>query len=344
MYLSVRGFARNPLTPKPLGTSTGKHLYRKIAMIHPPTRAASRPRYDADVSPSTITPAANYLGRRRLLMATGLGAAASWMPAAAVAATNAMIAAASKSRFSVMESATPMEIATTKTRFRELEPDIAKNGLAFETRPWKVQIEGECLKPRTFDMDDLLTLAPIKERIYRMLCTEGFLHVVPYAGYPLSELLKRVEPTGNAKYIEFTSVHNPAQLSGQREVNDIPWPCVEALRLDEALHPLTLVALGAYGQLLPKGLGAPMAVRVPWKFGTKSPKAIVKIRLTERQSAIVWNSRYPRYHTFWGNINPVGATNFWGRGQRERKAGELQTRATPLYNGYAEHVACFIRA
>jgi len=122
----------------------------------------------------------------------------------------------------------------------------------------------------------LLRLAPLEERVYRMLCTEGWLHIVPYIGYPLSELLKRVEPTGNAKYVEFTALLDPKQFRGQREITYIDWPYVEALRMDEAMHPLTLVALGAYGQMLPKGLGAPIAVRVPWKFGTKSPKAVVR--------------------------------------------------------------------
>ena len=191
------------------------------------------------------------------------------------------------------------------------------------TSPWQVSVEGECNKPRTFDLDELLRLAPFEERIYRMLCNEGFLHVVPYLGYSLSRLLAKVEPTGNAKFLEMTSVMRPTQLPGQREVTYIPWPYVEGLRIDEAMHPLTLVALGAYGQILPKGLGAPIAIRAPWKFGTKSPKAVVKLRLTEKQPATIWNSRFPKYHSFWGNINPAGATNFLGQGQQERKYGDL---------------------
>jgi methionine sulfoxide reductase catalytic subunit len=258
---------------------------------------------------------------------------------AAEAALDARWRAAAKSRYSVGDAHTPLEIASTRTRFRELEEDIAKNGEAYVTRPWKVSVEGECLKPRVFDIDDLLGLAPIEERVYRMLCTEGFLHIVPYLGYPLAELLRRVEPTGNAKFIEFTSVFDPARLRGQREITYISWPYVEGLRMDEAMHPLTLVALGAYGQELPKGLGAPLAVRVPWKFGTKSPKAVVRMRLVEKQPATIWNTRYPERASFWGNINPAGATNLLGRGQRERRDGDILTRPTPLYNGYAEHVA-----
>ena len=299
--------------------------------------------FDAGVRPSEITPAAKYLDRRRVLTALAAASTATWMHRASAANTSALLAAAAKSPFSVSEEVTPLAIASTKTRFRELEPDIAKNGAAYITSPWQVRVEGECLRPQTFDIDDLFGIAPLEERIYRMLCTEGFLHVVPYIGYPLARLLERVQPTGNAKFIEFTSLNRPEQLPGQREIDYIPWPYVEALRIDEAMHPLTLVALGAYGQLLPKGLGAPIAVRVPWKFGTKSPKAVVRMRLTEQQPATVWNSRYPKFHSFWGNINPAGASNLIGRGQRERKAGDLLTRPTPIYNGYAEHVAGLYR-
>ena len=303
-----------------------------------------RTRYDAAIRPSDITPQALNVDRRRALTRVAAMAAMplGWPLGSRAASTN-LFANIAKSAFSVAESITPMETATTQTRFRELEPDIAKNGQAFLTSPWTVRIDGECLRPMTVDIDDLLALAPLEERIYRMLCTEGFLHVVPYIGYPLAVLLARVQPTGNAKFIEFTSLHRPEQLPGQREIDYIPWPYVEALRIDEAMHPLTLLALGAYGQRLPKGLGAPVAVRVPWKFGTKSPKSVVRMRLAEQQPATVWNSRYPKYHSFWGNINPAGASNLLGRGQRERKAGDLLTRPTPLYNGYAEHVAGLYR-
>jgi sulfoxide reductase catalytic subunit YedY len=299
-------------------------------------------RYDDGVRPSTITSAESYFGRRRVLAAAAGVAGLALLGRVGRAAetpADGIWRTAAKSRYSVADSPTPLEIASTRTRFRELEEDIAKNAEAFVARPWKVSVEGECLKPRVFDVDDLLALAPMEERIYRMLCTEGWLHIVPYLGYPLSQLLKRVEPTGNAKFVEFTSVLDPARLRGQREITYISWPYVEGLRMDEAMHPLTLLALGAYGQALPKGLGAPLAVRVPWKFGTKSPKAVVRMRLVERQPATIWNTRYPERHSFWGNVNPAGATNLLGRGQRERRDGDLLTRATPLYNGYAEHVA-----
>ncbi len=301
-------------------------------------------RFSDGVLPSEITPASAYfapkVSRRQVFGAlTALGGLGATAFARANVDPTQLMAAAAKSRYSVLEAVTPFDVATTKTRFRELEPEIERNGKGFSIQPWRLSVEGECLKPRVFDMDELLRLAPMEERIYRMLCNEGFLHVVPYIGYSLSRLLEKVEPTGNAKYLEMTAVMNPTQLPGQREISYIPWPYVEALRIDEAMHPLTLVALGAYGQLLPKGLGAPIAIRIPWKFGTKSPKAVVRLRLTEKQPATVWTTRYPQYHSFWGNINPAGATDYLGRSQQERKAGDLFKRATPLYNGYAEHVA-----
>jgi methionine sulfoxide reductase catalytic subunit len=300
-----------------------------------------RIRYDRDIHPSDITPEAVAFGRRRLLGAAA-GLALSWA-SGATAASDAQgserFRAAPKSRYSTDEPPTPIEIATTRTRFRELEEDIAKNGEAYTPYPWKLSVEGACTKPRVFDLDDLLALAPFEERVYRMLCTEGWLHIVPYIGYPLSEILKRVEPTASAKYVEFTSLLDPKQFRGQREITYIDWPYVEGLRMDEAMHPLTFVALGAYGQMLPKGLGAPIAVRVPWKFGTKSPKAVVRMRLMEQQPATIWPARYPKLHTFWGNVNPAGKTAFFGRGLRERRDGDILSKPARQYNGYAEHVA-----
>ncbi|HET7549480.1 MAG TPA: protein-methionine-sulfoxide reductase catalytic subunit MsrP [Usitatibacter sp.] len=297
--------------------------------------------YDRDIRPSEITPESIAFGRRRLLGAAA-GLAFTWGSGAAWAsAPNAreLFRSPPRSRYSTDEALTPIEIATTRTRFRELEEDIAKNGEAYTPYPWKVSVEGACAKPRVFDLDDLLRLAPFEERIYRMLCTEGWLHIVPYIGYPLSEVLKRVEPTANAKYVEFTSLFDPKQFRGQREITYIDWPYVEGLRIDEAMHPLTFVALGAYGQILPKGLGAPIAVRVPWKFGTKSPKAVVRMRLMEDQPRTIWPARYPKLHTFWGNVNPQGKSALFGRGMRERAYGDIFSSPTRQYNGYAEHVA-----
>jgi sulfoxide reductase catalytic subunit YedY len=300
-----------------------------------------RIRYDAGIRPSEITPEPVAFGRRRVLTAAA-GIALSWGSARTWAAPTDGVERfrdVPKSRYSTNETPTPIEIATTRTRFRELEEDIARNGEAYTPHPWRVTVDGACAKPRVFDVDELLTLASFEERVYRMLCTEGWLHIVPYIGYPLYEILKRVEPTGSAKYVEFTALLDPKQFRGQREITYIDWPYVEGLRIDEAMHPLTFVALGAYGRMLPKGLGAPLAVRVPWKFGTKSPKAIVRMRLMEEQPATIWATRYPKLHSFWGNVNPEGKTALFGHGMRERRDGDIFSRATRQYNGYAEYVA-----
>lgn len=301
-----------------------------------------RIRYDRDIAPSEITPESVASGRRRILKAAAGLAVFSWANHSAwvgAAPPGDRFRGLPRSGYSTDEVPTPIEIATTRTRFRELEEDIAKNGEAYTPYPWKVSVEGACAKPRVFDLDELLALAPLEERAYRMLCTEGWLHIVPYIGYPLAEILKRVEPTGNAKYVEFTSLLDAKQFRGQREITYIDWPYLEGLRMDEAMHPLTLVALGAYGRMLPKGLGAPIAVRVPWKFGTKSPKAVVRMRLMEQQPATIWPARYPKLHTFWGNVNPAGKEALFGRGLRERRDGDIFSKPARRYNGYAEHVA-----
>jgi sulfoxide reductase catalytic subunit YedY len=294
----------------------------------------------SNIAPSEITPVSRYLNRRRLIATLSVGALAVRAPNVWSAPdAGAVVKNALQSSYSTGESITPFEVATRETRFRELEKDIAANASGLVTRPWQVTVEGECLKPQVFDIDTLLTLAPIEDRIYRMRCTEGWSQVIPYQGYALSHLLKQVEPTANAKYVEFTSIHAPDKLRGQRDVDYIPWPYFEGLRIDEAMHPLTIVALGAYGQLLPKPLGAPLAIRVPWKYGIKSPKAVVRIRLVEKQPQTVWAKHYPQYHTFWSNVNPDTSRGFWNSQAKERRSGDFLKRPTLPFNGYAEQVA-----
>ena len=302
--------------------------------------------FSVNVLPSEILSESAYLNRRQLLGMAGAAALSSVMPQAAVAATDEsdFLRSPIKSAFSTNEAQTSLAVATTNTRFRELEDDIAKNAEAFVIAPWSVIVEGECQKPRRFDIDELRKLAPIEERIYRMRCTEGFSQVIPYLGYPLSALLNQVQPTNNAKFVSFTSISNPVQLKGQRDISYISWPYQEGLRMDEAMHPLTLVALGAYGVTLPKALGAPLAIRVPWKFGIKSPKAVVRIRLVEQQPVTVWTKHYPNYHSFWSNVNPDVSPSFWSSRATERRAGELGKRPTLPFNGYAEHVASLYSA
>ena len=292
------------------------------------------------VLPSEITPRSLFDARRTWLRTIGqaalLGAGGFGFDALAQAP------AAGKPVFrgaAADEPLTPLADVIGKTRFRELEEDMVANSAQFRTRPWTVAVEGEVLKPQVFDIDALARLAPHEERIYRMRCTEGWSLVIPYNGYPLAEILRRVQPTGNAKYVEFTSIHDPANLRGQREVTYISWPYVEGLRLDEAMHPLTLVAFGIYGEPLSKPNGAPLAIRVPWKYGIKSPKAVVKIRVVERQPVTVWQKHYPQHHSFWSNVNPEVSASIWRSQAHERRVGELARRPTLMFNGYASQVA-----
>ena len=188
-----------------------------------------------------------------------------------------------------------------------------------------------------FDIDDLLKLAPLEERVYRMRCVEGWSMVIPWVGYSLSELIKQVEPTGNAKYVEFVTLADPKQMPGVRS-RVLDWPYVEGLRIDEAMHPLTLLCVGLYGETLPNQSGAPVRVVVPWKYGFKSGKSIVKIRFVEKQPRTAWNKSAPREYGFYSNVNPDVDHPRWSQAT-ERRIGEFSKRKTTLFNGYADQVA-----
>lgn len=297
-------------------------------------------RHPSDIKPSEITPQDIYANRRRWLAAAGALGVGSMLGATPFAHAQDPFAALIKSPLSTSgEALTPLKDVIATTRFRELEEDIVANSVGLATRPWTVTVEGEVHKPRTFDIDDLMRLAPLEERIYRMRCTEGWSLVIPYTGYPFAEIAKRVEPTGNAKFVEFTSILDPKNLRGQREVKYISWPYVEGLRIDEAMHPLTLVALGIYGAPLPKANGAPLAIRVPWKYGIKSPKAVVRIRFTEQPPQTVWTKHYPSSHSFWSNVNPDVSPRLFRSRATERRVGESGSRPTLMFNGYAQQVA-----
>ena len=192
-----------------------------------------------------------------------------------------------------------------------------------------------------FDIDTLLKLAPLEERVYRLRCVEGWSMVIPWIGYPLDELIRRVEPTGNAKYVEFVTLHDPAQMPGQRS-RVLDWPYVEGLRLDEAMHPLTLLTVGLYGEVLPRQNGAPIRLVVPWKYGFKSAKSIVKIRFVEKQPVSSWMAAAPREYGFYSNVNPEVDHPRWSQA-RERRIGEFRKRDTLMFNGYGEQVASLYR-
>ena len=303
-------------------------------------------------SVSEITPEAVYRDRRRLLAAAGLAAAGLPLVASTSAraqrlsAVNGELASlpGKASPLSTMERPTSFEDATTYNNYYEFgtdKSDPARHAGSLITRPWTVVVEGEVAKPKTFDVEELLKLAAHEERIYRMRCVEGWSMVIPWVGYPLAELIKRVEPTGNAKFIEFVTLADPKQMPGLRS-DVLGWPYVEGLRMDEAMHPLTLLTFGMYGSVLPNQNGAPIRMTVPWKYGFKSGKSIVKIRFTEKQPLTSWGRAGPTEYGFYSNVNPDVDHPRWSQAT-ERRIGEdgflRRKRKTLMFNGYAEQVA-----
>lgn len=244
-----------------------------------------------------------------------------------------------------LEPLTPYADVTGYNNFYEFgtdKSDPARHAHRMQTRPWTLRVEGLVGKPRSFGIEDLLKLGAMEERIYRLRCVEGWSMVIPWVGYSLAGLLRQVEPLGSAKYVEFTTLSDPATMPGLR-AGVLDWPYVEGLRLDEAMHPLTLLAFGLYGELLPKQNGAPLRLVVPWKYGFKSAKSIVKIRLVEQQPRTSWNLAAPREYGFYSNVNPEVAHPRWSQSS-ERRLGEsgglfAKRRPTLPFNGYAAQVA-----
>jgi sulfoxide reductase catalytic subunit YedY len=303
-------------------------------------------RSNHDILPSEITPQEVYRRRREFLQAAGLLTAAAGLSAAGIATApraahaGAKLANVRKSAFNTSEEQTPYKDITTYNNYYEFGTDKdepAENAHTLKTRPWTVAVEGEVKKPRTFDIDELLKLAALEERVYRMRCVEGWSMVIPWVGYPLNELIKRVAPTGNAKYVEFITLADPQQMPGI-SMPVLKWPYTEALRMDEAQHPLTILCLGLYGEVLPNQNGAPVRVVVPWKYGFKNGKSIVKIRFTERQPQTTWNIAQPREYGFYSNVNPEVDHPRWSQA-KERRIGEFGKRPTLMFNGYADQVA-----
>ncbi len=215
--------------------------------------------------------------------------------------------------------------------------DPSDNASGLRTRPWTITVEGEVANPQVIDIDTLLQWFPLEERIYRMRCVEAWSMVVPWLGFQLSDLVKRLEPTAKAKFIEFTTLFDPKQMPGQR-FPVLEWPYVEGLRLDEALSPLTMMVVGLYGKMLPNQNGAPLRLVVPWKYGFKGIKSIVKIRFTEQQPRTSWALAAPDEYGFYANVNPAVDHPRWSQAT-ERRIGELQRRKTLPFNGYGEWVA-----
>lgn len=302
----------------------------------------------ADVASSEITPKRAYLSRRGFIA----GAAAVSTSLLAGRKLLDMVSPAQvvqggaklstiKGPFGSDEKLTPYKDVTTYNNFYEFSTDkdgpsqLAKD---FRTRPWQVRVEGLVQKPRTFDIDDLLKLAPLEDRVYRHRCVEGWSMVIPWVGYPLSTLLKQVDPLGKAKYVEFTTLLDPKQMPGQRS-RVLEWPYVEGLRLDEAMHALAILCVGLYGEALPNQDGAPVRIVVPWKYGFKSAKSIVKIRLVEQQPINTWNQAAPNEYGFYSNVNPEVDHPRWSQKTERRIDGSgffasIRKIPTRMFNGY----------
>jgi len=287
---------------------------------------------------SEITPQALFQVRRKFIQTAGGAALAAVWPQTLWAMDN--LGGLGKSKYSVTDELTPRQAVTEYNNFYEFgtgKDQPAINAGSLQTRPWTITVEGEVKKSKVFDIDELLKMAALEERVYRLRCVEAWSMVVPWLGYSLAELLKRVEPTGNAKFVEFVSLHDPAQMPGQKAAV-LDWPYREGLRMDEAMHPLTLLTFGLYGEVLPKQNGAPVRIVMPWKYGFKSAKSIVKIRLVEQQPLTSWMKAGPGEYGFYANVNPEVDHPRWSQA-KERRIGEFLKRKTLMFNGYADKVA-----
>ncbi len=301
---------------------------------------------------SEITSESAYASRRHWLRAGLAAAATAATPfnvlAASVAASAKLTplvgARSAVAGGLVMDKPTPFNDATTYNNYYEFgteKGDPAVHAHSLKTRPWTVTLEGEIKKPGTLDLESLLKLAPMEERIYRLRCVEGWSMVIPWVGYSLAELIKRAEPTGNAKFVQFVTLADKAQMPGLSS-SVLDWPYVEALRLDEALHPLTLLTFGMYGQVLPNQSGAPLRLVVPWKYGFKSGKSIVKIRFLEKQPKTSWELANASEYGFYSNVNPQVDHPRWSQATERRIGDEsgpfAKKRATLMFNGYEPQV------
>lgn len=281
---------------------------------------------------SLVTPKSIYLSRRRLLQ--------SLLAAPAAAAAGQRLEGVRRTGYGQGEKLTPYDAVTGYNNYYEFgtaKEDPARNAGSLRTRPWTVRVEGEVARPRTYDIDEILRLAPLEERVYRHRCVEGWSMVVPWIGFPLAELLKRAEPGSNARYVAFESFYDPRQMP-RAQWAGIPFPYLEGLRIDEAMHPLTLLVVGLYGEILPNQNGAPLRLIVPWKYGFKGIKSIVRIRLVKNQPPTTWNLASPREYGFYSNVNPRVDHPRWSQA-KERRIGELFKRDTLLFNGYGDEVA-----
>jgi len=301
-------------------------------------------RSSRDIPSLEITPPEIYRERRLFMQGMGVMVAGTALGITSDAQAGARLADVHRSPYTLNEEKTPYKAVTTYNNFYEFGPgksDPAERAGSLKTRPWTVKVEGEAGKPGEYDIDSLLKLAPLEERVYRLRCVEGWSMVIPWIGFPLSELIRRAAPTSRAKYVEFVTLDDPGQMPGQRS-DILDWPYVEGLRMDEAMHPLAILAVGLYGEVLPNQNGAPVRLVVPWKYGFKSAKSIVRIRFVEKQPLTAWMRAAPREYGFYSNVNPHVDHPRWSQA-KERRIGEFLKRDTLMFNGYGAQVAQLYR-
>jgi sulfoxide reductase catalytic subunit YedY len=302
-----------------------------------------------DIRSSEITDKKLYLNRREFIrattgaaaaVATGVVGAEDLLQAATPAPHGRKLENVQKSPFSTDEKTNKWEDITTYNNYYEFGTDkdspsmLARN---FKTEPWTVTVEGECAKKAAWHLEDILKGQTLEDRIYRHRCVEAWSMIIPWVGFPLSDFIKKCEPTSKAKYVEFTTLYDPKQMPGVRSPV-LRWPYVEGLRLDEAMHPLTILAVGLYGEVIPNQDGAPLRLAVPWKYGFKHIKSIVKIKFVEKQPLNTWQESAPQEYGFYSNVNPSVDHPRWSQAS-ERRIGEFLRRKTMMFNGYGDQVA-----
>jgi sulfoxide reductase catalytic subunit YedY len=299
-----------------------------------------------DIRSSEITPKALYLRRREFIQAASgaaVAAAAALAPPlarSASAPTGQKLANVKKSPLSTTDAPNSYDDITSYNNFYEFGTDKegpAQNSKKFKPRPWKVAVEGHVAKPAVYDLDEFLKPHTLEERIYRLRCVEAWSMIVPWVGIPLADVVKRLEPTSKAQYVEFTTLYDPGQMPAQR-TSVLQWPYLEGLRMDEAMHPLSILGVGLYGEALPNQNGAPLRLVVPWKYGFKSIKSIVKIRFVEKPPRNTWQAMNAGEYGFYANVNPQVDHPRWDQGM-ERRIGEFFKRKTLMFNGYGDQVA-----
>ena len=305
---------------------------------------------DPKIKSANIIPKEVFKNRRNLIKILTLGSLAAGLNSSlqsevfAVGESNKKLKAKFNKKYSVNDKQTSFKDATTYNNFYEFgmdKDDPARYAKSLITRPWTVSVEGLVQKPQVFDFDSLIKLSDLEERVYRMRCVEGWSMVIPWNGFSLSNLLNKVEPLGTAKYVEFVTLADPKQMPGLSSTI-IAWPYLEGLRLDEAMNPLTLLTFGMYGEILPNQNGAPVRIVIPWKYGFKSAKSTVKIRLTDKEPVTSWHRTAPMEYGFYSNVNPNVSHPRWSQSTERRIDGRnifSSKIKTEMFNGYGEHVA-----